>query len=280
MEKEEHEATHQPPVFHDSSTAINTPTSITSDTTFNLDATVSFPPVPRTTAVQWQEDKETQQTHAEEAFDLVSNFTQSNSTSRPKKGGGVLSNLIRLGIADRRLKATQQQQQPSKKKKRPPMYKSKSSLASQSWNVFGGASQAIWSSSTPLQTRSARTSLDLSEDPYTLAEQGAANYVHQLQERMQITADIADILQRQEFIIRLGKGLIRAGAPSHRIVSETFSIICHFVYFLQYGRLTSKLSFFFFFSFLLLRSSMYRKLLWTIHPDAWMSMVATWFCQV
>jgi hypothetical protein len=29
-------------------------------------------------------------------------------------------------------------------------------------------------------------------------------------------------LQRQEFIIKLGKGLIRAGAPSHRIVSETF----------------------------------------------------------
>jgi hypothetical protein len=61
----------------------------------------------------------------------------------------------------------------------------------------------------------------LTEDPYTLAEQGSANYVHQLQERMQITADIADILQRQEFIINLGKGLIRTGAPSHRIVRET-----------------------------------------------------------
>lgn len=245
MEKEEHEATHQPPVFHDSSTAINTPTSTTSDTTFNLDATVSFPPVPRTTTVQWKEEKETQQTHAEEAFDLVSNFTHGNSNSRPKKGGGVLSNLIRLGIADRRLKATQQQ--PSKKKKRPPLYKSKSSLASQSWNVFGGASQAIWSSSTPLQTRSARTSLDLSEDPYTLAEQGAANYVHHLQERMQITADIADILQRQEFIIKLGKGLIRAGAPSHRIVSETF------YYYFGHGRAraftlwVSDLQFFLFF---------------------------------
>ncbi|KAI8584273.1 hypothetical protein K450DRAFT_219021 [Umbelopsis ramanniana AG] len=215
MEKEQHEATHPSPVFHDFPTAVNTPTSTTSDVTFNLDATVSFPPVPRTTTVQWQEEKETQQSHAEEAFDLVSTFTQGNSNSRPKKSGGVLSNLIRLGIADRRLKATQHQQ-PSKKKKRPPLYKSKSSLASQSWNVLG-ASQGIWSSSTPLQTRSARTSLDLSEDPYTLAEQGSANYVHHLQERMQITADIADILQRQEFIIKLGKGLIRAGAPSHRI---------------------------------------------------------------
>jgi hypothetical protein len=219
MEKEQYEATHQPPVFHHSSTAINTPTSAQSDVTFNLDATVSFPPVPRTTTVQWQEEKETQQSHAEEAFDLVSTFTHGNSNSRPKKSGGVLSNLIRLGIADRRLKATQQQQ-PSKKKKRPPLYKSKSSLTSQSWNVLG-ASQGLWTSSTPLQTRSARTSLDLSEDPYTLAEQGSANYVHHLQERMQITADIADILQRQEFIIKLGKGLIRAGAPSHRIVSET-----------------------------------------------------------
>ncbi|KAL0078778.1 hypothetical protein F4703DRAFT_1741677 [Phycomyces blakesleeanus] len=36
-------------------------------------------------------------------------------------------------------------------------------------------------------------------------------------QRMRITAEIADILERQDFIIKLGKSLIRAGAPSHRI---------------------------------------------------------------
>jgi hypothetical protein len=211
------DAPNQSPVF-----SFHTPTDTPSDTasqvTLSIDPSVSFPPVPRKTTIQWQEDKETQQTHAEEAFDLVHNFTHGHSASRPKKGG-VLSNLIKLGLADRRIKSHQQQQQPLKKKKRPTLYKSKSSLGSQSWSMLG-VSHGMWSS-TPRQSRSARTSLDLTEDPYTLAEQGSANYVHQLQERMQITADIADILQRQEFIIKLGKGLIRTGAPSHRIVRET-----------------------------------------------------------
>lgn len=218
MEKEHQEAPIQPSLFN-GPTPVDTPSANASQVTLNMDATVSFPPVPRTTTIKWEEDKETQQSHAQEAFDLVQTFTNGHSSNTRPKNGGVLSNLIRLGMADRRLKATQQQeQQAAKKKKRPTLYKSKSSLGSQSWSMLG-ASHGMWSS-TPTQSRSARTSLDLTEDPYTLAEQGTANYVHQLQERMQITADIADILQRQEFIIKLGKGLIRTGAPSHRIVSE------------------------------------------------------------
>ncbi|KAI8069469.1 hypothetical protein BC940DRAFT_236995 [Gongronella butleri] len=34
---------------------------------------------------------------------------------------------------------------------------------------------------------------------------------------MKITAEIADVLERQELIIKLGKALVRTGAPSHRI---------------------------------------------------------------
>ncbi|ORZ25617.1 hypothetical protein BCR42DRAFT_316231 [Absidia repens] len=36
-------------------------------------------------------------------------------------------------------------------------------------------------------------------------------------QQMTITADIADILERQDFIIKLGKHLVRTGAPTHRI---------------------------------------------------------------
>ncbi|CAM0142805.1 unnamed protein product [Umbelopsis sp. WA50703] len=215
MSKEKEAADYQPPTI----TPSDTPTTNASEVTLNIDPTVSFPPVPRATTIQWQEDPETQQTHAEEAFDLVHSFTNGNAQPRSKKGG-VLSHLIKLGLADRRMKAaaqtsTSQSSHHKKRPKRPTLYKSKSSLGSSTWS-FLGASHGMWPSSTPRQTRSARTSLDL-EDPYTLAETGTASFVHHLQERMQITADIADILQRQEFIIRLGKGLIRTGAPSHRI---------------------------------------------------------------
>ncbi|ORX45277.1 DUF1212-domain-containing protein [Hesseltinella vesiculosa] len=36
-------------------------------------------------------------------------------------------------------------------------------------------------------------------------------------QRMQITAEIADLLERQDLIIKLGKALVRTGAPSYRI---------------------------------------------------------------
>jgi hypothetical protein len=38
--------------------------------------------------------------------------------------------------------------------------------------------------------------------------------------RMAIASEIADILSRQDFILHLGKALVRTGALSHRIVSE------------------------------------------------------------
>ncbi|KAI8391737.1 uncharacterized protein BYT42DRAFT_592090 [Radiomyces spectabilis] len=46
---------------------------------------------------------------------------------------------------------------------------------------------------------------------------GMMDEATQVAQRMQITAEIADILERQDFIVKLGKSLVRTGAPSHRI---------------------------------------------------------------
>ncbi|KAI9476382.1 MAG: hypothetical protein EXX96DRAFT_487148 [Benjaminiella poitrasii] len=50
-----------------------------------------------------------------------------------------------------------------------------------------------------------------------MAELGIANDASVAAHRMAIAAEIADILKRQDLIIKMGKSLVRTGAPSHRI---------------------------------------------------------------
>ncbi|KAG1141288.1 hypothetical protein G6F36_015717 [Rhizopus arrhizus] len=42
--------------------------------------------------------------------------------------------------------------------------------------------------------------------------------------RIAIASEIADILSRQDVVIKLGKALVKTGAPSHRIVSRSLDL--------------------------------------------------------
>lgn len=116
---------------------------------------------------------------------------------RPSKGG-ILSNLLKLKSVEMK---RQQQDRPT--------YQLKSIASSRALLQSLGASP-----------HSARTTLYF-EDLHK-AELGIIDDATIAAHRMEVAAEIADIIQRQDLIIKLGKCLVRSGAPSHRIVNIYF----------------------------------------------------------
>ncbi|KAI9027551.1 hypothetical protein CLU79DRAFT_739688 [Phycomyces nitens] len=131
------------------------------------------------------------------AIDIVESITQNERRRRPSRGG-VLSNLLKLDLFDNRPQAAG----PS----RPPMPHLRSAATGRAFL------HTLASKGSPGWETHARNSV---MDDLDRAEMGTDAEI--AAQRMRITAEIADILERQDFIIKLGKALIRAGAPSHRI---------------------------------------------------------------
>lgn len=139
--------------------------------------------------------------HTEQALHLVDTVTRNNNRRRPSRAG-ILSNLLKLDLFEekqRRSKSSKTPQPPV----RPPL---KSIASSRALLQTIGASPS-----------SARNSMYF-EDLHK-AELGMAHDVDIAAHRMVIASEIADILQRQDLITKMGKCLVRTGAPSHRIVS-------------------------------------------------------------
>lgn len=188
--------------------------------------------------------------HREQAFQLVDNVTR-QTHRRPSKGG-ILSNLLKLKGFEDKLKRSQQlksqlkgSQSTSNLRNPPPPAATPSRPTYQL--------RSIASSRALLQTvgaspQSARSSMYF--DDLHRAELGIVDDAAVAAQRMAIASEIAEILQRQDLIIKLGKSLVRTGAPSHRIVSK------------------HKLQ-------VLNNNYMYRKLLWRKSVNDWKSTVVT-----
>jgi hypothetical protein len=125
------------------------------------------------------------ESHRDHAFHLVEGVT--DQRRRPSKGG-VLSNLLKLDVFDNN------QSRPSHQLK------------------------SITSSRAFLQMMSAPSSARNSLMADDRAELGLADVAAH---RIAIASEIADILSRQDVVIKLGKALVKTGAPSHRIVSRS-----------------------------------------------------------
>ncbi|KAG1401637.1 hypothetical protein G6F58_010706 [Rhizopus delemar] len=121
------------------------------------------------------------ESHRDHAFHLVEGVT--DQRRRPSKGG-VLSNLLKLDVFDNN------QSRPSHQLK------------------------SITSSRAFLQMMSAPSSARNSLMADDRAELGLADVAAH---RIAIASEIADILSRQDVVIKLGKALVKTGAPSHRI---------------------------------------------------------------
>lgn len=128
------------------------------------------------------------ESHRDHAFHLVEGVT--DQRRRPSKGG-VLSNLLKLDVFDN---------PPNR-----PSHQLKSITSSRAFLQMMGAPS------------SARNSL-MADDR---AELGLADVAAH---RIAIASEIADILSRQDVVIKLGKALVKTGAPSHRIVSRSLDL--------------------------------------------------------
>jgi hypothetical protein len=171
--------------------------------------------------------------HADQAIELVESVTGSNKykkkrrrrTARPS----VLASLLKLeGRFSTKAPLQQQQQQPQPstsetsssstvRPPRPPFVKHHSARPLQQLRSI--ASSRALLQSLGRSTQSARNSGYFDDNDLDKAELGGYD-LDSVAERMKITAEIADILERQDFIIKLGKNLVRTGAPTHRIVSN------------------------------------------------------------
>lgn len=143
--------------------------------------------------------------HTDQAVDIVENLTRSDRLRQPSRGG-VLANLLKLNYGAQR--------RDRRQRRKHSFYMSRSANPS-----------LVNLHSTPFEskTQSARTSIS-DVDLFRTAE--GPQSVAILADRLRITATVADILQRQNLLLKLAKALIRYGAPSHRIV-RFFSLILH-----------------------------------------------------
>ncbi|KAI8343429.1 hypothetical protein BC941DRAFT_411364 [Chlamydoabsidia padenii] len=161
--------------------------------------------------------------HTDQAIELVESVTGSNKykkkrrrrTTRPS----VLASLLKLEGASGRFSSEPSEQQEGQdlaEKKtfttRPPFVKHHSARPLQQLRSI--ASSRALLQSLGRSTQSARNSGYF--DDMDKAELGDYD-LNSVAQRMKITAEIADILERQDFIIKLGKNLVRTGAPTHRI---------------------------------------------------------------
>jgi hypothetical protein len=144
--------------------------------------------------------------HTDQALHLVDTVTRTNNKRRPSKAG-ILSNLLKLEIFEE--KNRRQQQGSSRSHPPRPTHQLRSIASSRALLQTIGAS--------PQSARSSMYFEDLHK-----AELGITDDASVAANRMAIAAEIADILQRQDLIIKMGKSLVRTGAPSHRIVKYFF----------------------------------------------------------
>lgn len=137
--------------------------------------------------------------HTDHALQIVDEVTRADNRRRPSRTG-VLSNLLKLDVFDNKIASSSRSTRPTQQL------------------------QTIASSRAFLHmlsaSNSARSSMYLED--LQRAELGIPNDAAIAAHRMAIASEIADILQRQDIIIKLGKSLVRTGAPSHRIVNITF----------------------------------------------------------
>lgn len=163
--------------------------------------------------------------HADHALHLVDTVTKNNNRRRPSKGG-ILSNLLKLDLFEEKNRRQRQQGSASAQLPQPLHPAVLTSSASVQQKTYPPRPthqlRSIASSRALLQTvgaspQSARSSMYF-EDLHK-AELGITDDASVAAHRMAIASEIADILQRQDLIMKLGKSLVRTGAPSHRIVS-------------------------------------------------------------
>ncbi|CEI86673.1 hypothetical protein RMCBS344292_01105 [Rhizopus microsporus] len=132
--------------------------------------------------------------HTDHALQIVDEVTRADNRRRPSRTG-VLSNLLKLDVFDNKIASSSRSTRPTQQL------------------------QTIASSRAFLHmlsaSNSARSSMYLED--LQRAELGIPNDAAIAAHRMAIASEIADILQRQDIIIKLGKSLVRTGAPSHRI---------------------------------------------------------------
>lgn len=162
--------------------------------------------------------------HADHALHLVDAVTKNNSRRRPSKGG-ILSNLLKLDLFEEKNRRRQQGSSSAAAAAHIPQHPTASSVSLNQQKPYPTRPthqlRSIASSRALLQTvgaspQSARSSMYF-EDLHK-AELGITDDASVAAHRMAIASEIADILQRQDLIIKLGKSLVRTGAPSHRIV--------------------------------------------------------------
>ncbi|KAG0166887.1 hypothetical protein DFQ28_006818 [Apophysomyces sp. BC1034] len=145
-------------------------------------------------------DQRRRPSHTDRAVDLVRTITRDELRRKPSKAG-VLSNLLKLDLFDNQRRGSQQPQRA-----RPALPRLRTVMSSRAMLQSLGTYPPVW-------TYSPRA-----EDEFNKAERGVAtDDVAMAARRLQITSEIADILERQDFVIKLGKMLVRTGAPSHRI---------------------------------------------------------------
>ncbi|CAO3703738.1 unnamed protein product [Rhizopus stolonifer] len=134
-------------------------------------------------------------THTDHALHLVDEVTRVDNRRRPSKGG-ILSNLLKLDVFEN--SSSSRPAYPVR-----PTHQLRSITSSKAF---------VQMMSAP---NSARNSLYM-EDIHK-AEMGISNDAAVAAHRIAIASEIADILQRQDIVIKLGKSLVKTGAPSHRI---------------------------------------------------------------
>lgn len=145
--------------------------------------------------------------HTDQALHLVDTVTRNNNRRRPSKAG-ILSNLLKLDMFEEKHRRSQL--------KTPTSVRSVSVPPRPTYQLKSIASSRALLQTMGASPQSARSSMYF-EDLHK-AELGIADDAAVAAHRMAIASEIADILQRQDLIIKMGKCLVRSGAPSHRIV--------------------------------------------------------------
>lgn len=160
--------------------------------------------------IEASEDAHRRPSHTETAFHLVDTVTRNRNRRKPSRAG-ILSNLLKLDLFEQNRPSSASSRHPPKPTTPPTRPNLKSIASSRALLQSVGAS--------PQTARNSMYFEDLHK-----AELGLAYDADVAAQRMVIAAEIADILQRQDLIMKIGKCLVRTGAPSHRIVSFFYFI--------------------------------------------------------
>lgn len=163
--------------------------------------------------------------HAERALELVESITNNDNkwTVAARRGSkasshhhhhhrrSILANLLKLETAENKTSSTASSNFFNNHHHRPPLTSIPSSRTI--LHHFSNNGNNI----NNIKSQSARTSGYFDD-----MEKVETGMINQVALRMEVAADIATILERQDFIMELGKSLVRTGAPSHRIVNYIY----------------------------------------------------------